>query len=156
QEHCQTAVTQVRSQAIAVRKTAAEYLKGELLRGERQTNGDPKWPAVLGSFHIAANQVAELVEDVDPVLSYFAYQPLRATAKPGDIPTFLSTKLLPRNDGDMLEKRHGAQRADDGQKRHVDAVARFNQSVADVSTSYQVAADELLGELSSSSAGVRS
>lgn len=56
----------------------------------------------------------------------------------------------------MLEKRHGAQRADDGQKRHVDAVARFNQSVADVSTSYQVAADELLGELSSSSAGVRS
>lgn len=26
----------------------------------------------------------ELSEEVDPVLSFFAYQPLRATAKPGD------------------------------------------------------------------------
>lgn len=43
QEDCQAAVTHVRSQTVAVRKTAAEYLKGDLLRGERQTNGDPKW-----------------------------------------------------------------------------------------------------------------
>lgn len=33
---------------------------------------------------MAANQVMELSEEVDPVLSFFAYQPLRATAKPGD------------------------------------------------------------------------
>lgn len=33
---------------------------------------------------MAANQVAELAEEVDPVLSFFAYQPLRATANPGD------------------------------------------------------------------------
>lgn len=43
QEHCQTAVTHARSQAAAVRKTTSEYIKGELLRGERLTNGDPKW-----------------------------------------------------------------------------------------------------------------
>lgn len=41
-------------------------------------------PSILGSFHVAANQVAELAEEVDPVLSFFAYQPLKATAKPGD------------------------------------------------------------------------
>ena len=33
---------------------------------------------------MAANQVAELAEEVDPVLSFFAYQPLKATANPGD------------------------------------------------------------------------
>lgn len=43
QDHCNTAVTHVRSQAAAIRKTTSEYLKGELLRGERLTNGDPKW-----------------------------------------------------------------------------------------------------------------
>lgn len=41
-------------------------------------------PSILSSFHVAANQVVELAEEVDPVLSFFAYQPLRATAKPGD------------------------------------------------------------------------
>lgn len=43
QEHCNSAVTNVRSQAAAIRKTTSEYLKGELLRGEGLANGDPKW-----------------------------------------------------------------------------------------------------------------
>lgn len=41
-------------------------------------------PSILSGFHVAANQVVELAEEVDPMLSFFAYQPLRATAKPGD------------------------------------------------------------------------
>lgn len=41
-------------------------------------------PSILSSFHVAANQVVELADEVDPVLSFFSYQPLRATAKPGD------------------------------------------------------------------------
>lgn len=43
QEHCNAAVTHVRSQAAAIRKTTSEYLKGELLRGEQLANGDPQW-----------------------------------------------------------------------------------------------------------------
>lgn len=43
QDHCQAAVTHVRSQTMAVRKTTEEYLRQELLRGEYLTNGDPKW-----------------------------------------------------------------------------------------------------------------
>lgn len=41
-------------------------------------------PTILSGFHVAANQVVELAEEVDPMLSFFAYQPLRAPAKPGD------------------------------------------------------------------------
>lgn len=60
------------------------------------------------------------------------------------VPTFLSTKLLPRNDGELLEKRDSLKRAEEGENNHVDDVARFNESVVDISTSYQAAADNLL------------
>lgn len=43
---------------------------------------------------MAANQVVELAEEVDPVLNFFAYQPLRATAKPGDSEYFRFVKNL--------------------------------------------------------------
>lgn len=36
----------------------------------------------------------ELAEEVDPVLNFFAYQPLRATAKPGDSEYFRFVKNL--------------------------------------------------------------
>lgn len=50
--------------------------------------------SILSSFHVAANQVVELAEEVDPVLNFFAYQPLRATAKPGDSECRVAKALL--------------------------------------------------------------
>ncbi|CAN0019122.1 unnamed protein product, partial [Scytosiphon promiscuus] len=148
QDHCNAAVTHVRSQAAAIRKTTSEYLKGELLRGERLSNGDPKWPSILGSFHVAANQVVELAEEVDPVLSFFAYQPVRATAKPGDIPMFLSTKLMPRSETEPAEKDEGSE-GDIGSRSRVEAVERFNESVDDISSFFNdaVTDDLLFGKL---------
>eukprot|EP00752_Nemacystus_decipiens_P010117 g9018.t1 len=148
-EHCNSAVTNVRSQAAAIRKTTSEYLKGELLRGEGLANGDPKWPSILSSFHVAANQVVELAEEVDPVLSFFAYQPLRATAKPGDIPMFLTTKLLPRSDSELATNK-GQPEEIAGSGSQVEAVERFNESVDDIASLFNdsVAADATLGKLS--------
>ncbi|CAM9355291.1 unnamed protein product, partial [Choristocarpus tenellus] len=94
QDQCRTAVTNVRSQAAAIRKTTSEYLKEELLKGELLVNGDPKWSEVLSSFQVVARQFSDLADDVDPVLSFFAYKPLRPTANSVDIPTFLSTRIL--------------------------------------------------------------
>eukprot|EP00904_Undaria_pinnatifida_P003444 jgi/Undpi1/130/HiC_scaffold_1.g00130.m1 len=111
-------------------------------------------PSVLSSFHAAANQVVELTDNVDPVLSFFSYQPLRATAKPGDIPMFLSTKLMPRGDDDIIEKREDTENAD-GSRSHVEAVERFNESVDDISASYQAAADDAIAKLVSSSGSSR-
>lgn len=63
------------------------------------------------------------------------------------VPTFLSTKLLPRNDGELLEKRDSSKRAQEEENSHMEDVARFNNSLVDISTSYQAAADNLLREL---------
>ncbi|CAN0184778.1 unnamed protein product [Ectocarpus sp. 6 AP-2014] len=153
-EHCNAAVTHVRSKAAAIRKTTSEYLKGELLRGERLTNGDPKWPSILSSFDVAANQVVELAEEVDPVLNFFAYQPLRATAKSGDIPMFLSTKLMPRSDS---AKRDERSEGSVGSRSHIEAVEQFNDSVDDISNFFNdsVGADDVLSKLVSLSGSTR-
>lgn len=67
---------------------------------------------------------------------------------------FLSTKLLPRNDGELLDKSDGPDNMDES-KSHVEAVERFNDSVNDISTSYLEAADDVLSKLMMSSGGSR-
>lgn len=62
---------------------------------------------------------------------------------------FLSTKLLPRSDGETLVTSKSWQDPDE-RRNHVDEVDRFNASVNDVSASYQAAADKILRELAPS------
>lgn len=70
------------------------------------------------------------------------------------VPMFLSTKLMPRGDDDIIEKREDTENAD-GSRSHVEAVERFNESVDDISASYQAAADDAIAKLVSSSGSSR-
>lgn len=59
---------------------------------------------------------------------------------------FLSTKLIPRSDGEILQDKGESEDAD-GRKSHVEAVERFNDSVDDISTTYQASAEDVLSKL---------
>lgn len=58
---------------------------------------------------------------------------------------FLSTKLMPRTEGDV---NYTDAEGRDGSRGHVEAVERFNGLVDDICSSYQGAADEMLTKLS--------
>lgn len=68
---------------------------------------------------------------------------------------FLSTKLMPRSDDEIIEKREETEDAHGGSRSHVEAVERFNESVDDISSSYQAAADDVIAKLMSSSGNPR-
>lgn len=61
---------------------------------------------------------------------------------------------MPRNDDEIIEKREETEDAH-GSRSHVEAVERFNESVDDISASYQAAADDVIAKLVSSSGSSR-
>lgn len=67
---------------------------------------------------------------------------------------FLSTKLLPRSDGEVVG-RVDEEEGKDGSRNHVEAVERFNDSVDELCTWYQGAAEDVLGKLMSSGSSTR-
>lgn len=70
------------------------------------------------------------------------------------VPMFLSTKLMPRSDDEIIEKREEPEDVH-GSRSRVEAVERFNESVDDISSSYQAAADDVIAKLMSSSGNSR-
>lgn len=70
------------------------------------------------------------------------------------VPMFLSTKLMPRTETDSVDYRGESELAD-GRRGQVEAVEHFNDCIDDISSSYQAAADDVLGKLLSSSGSTR-
>lgn len=70
------------------------------------------------------------------------------------VPMFLSTKLLPRSDKELFNKREESE-VMGGSRGDVETVESFNDSVDNISASYQAAAEDVLGKLLSSPGTVR-
>lgn len=74
-------------QATILRKNLMEW--DRMLRNPRGED----WPTMLGRLNAALNQTATMDRSIDDVWEHFVYLPKQATANPGDIPFFLSTRL---------------------------------------------------------------
>lgn len=64
------------------------------------------------------------------------------------VPMFLTTKLLPRSDGDLAKNTDLSEEIA-GSRSHIEAVERFNESVDDIASFFNdaVASDATLGKL---------
>jgi len=71
----------------------ATILRKNLLKADAILRRGSDWPDMLGRLNAAYNQTSNLDVAIQDVWEHFVYLPKQATANPGDIPFFLSTRL---------------------------------------------------------------
>ena len=71
----------------------ATILRKNLLEADAILRRGADWPNMLGRWNAAYNQTTNLDAAIQDVWEHFVYVPKQATANPGDIPFFLSTRL---------------------------------------------------------------
>jgi len=77
----------------------ATILRKNLLEADAILRRGSDWPNMLGKWNAALNQTSNLDAAIQDVWEHFVYVPKQATANPGDIPFFLSTRLeMPEED----------------------------------------------------------
>ncbi|KAG5177181.1 hypothetical protein JKP88DRAFT_333376 [Tribonema minus] len=148
------ALNAVRNQANAIRTTLTHHIEREL-----RMNGNPSWPELINSFQVVARQLADLAEDVDPVLQFFAFQPVRPTANPAHIPLFLSTRPLAEMDAADAKLRacregkegEGAGAASGGAAAGEDVAETYNTAVQSAEDAYEKASQAVLASITAAS-----
>eukprot|EP01084_Bolivina_argentea_P008384 15706_1 len=84
-----TSLLNIRRRVASIRDTVCRDIEGELVM-----EAEPDWPDTMAAISSVSRQLSNLVEEIDPVFQYFAFQPVRSTAVPSHLSLFLSTRPL--------------------------------------------------------------
>jgi len=110
----------------------ATILRKNLIDADAILRRGSDWPSMLGRWNAAYNQTCNLDAAIQDVWEHFVYLPKQATANPGDIPFFLSTRLeSPETDSSLnkLEVEDPVQQLTQYEEKAAKLVADYEASM---------------------------
>ena len=119
----------------------ATILRKNLVEADAILRRGADWPNMLGRWNAAFNQTTNLDAAIQDVWEHFVYVPKQATANPGDIPFFLSTRLDEAPEDDSRKTKGDSETAAGGGKFEVEdpvqQLAQYEKMTAKLVREYE-------------------